>query len=254
MSGQWAALPTGHAEDSSSSKKGKGEKDIKLSIIVPVYNEVKTIREVIRRIQAVGEVEKEIIIVDDGSNDGTRQELETLGMERLENITILFHKRNLGKGTAIRTGLEHAHGEIVIIQDADLEQDPADYPYLLEPFRNPEIQVVYGSRILGSNPRPSWSFYWGVRLLTWITNLLYGANITDEATGYKVFRTALLRELDLESVGFEFCPEVTAKVLRQGMQIYEVPIFYQPRSKEEGKKIRWKDGAVAIWTLLKYRF
>ena len=154
----------------------------------------------------------------------------------------------------MRTGLAQVSGELVLVQDADLEYDPADYAALLEPFADPAVEVVYGSRNLRRNPRSSFSFYWGGRLLSWVANRLFGSHITDEATGYKVIKTGLLRALDLETDGFEFCPEVTAKLLQRGVKIHEVPISYHPRSWEEGKKIKWSDGLVAIWTLIKYRF
>nr|HID13715.1 glycosyltransferase family 2 protein [Anaerolineae bacterium] len=169
------------------------------------------------------------------------------------SLKIVHHEQNRGKGAAIRTALEHVTGDVVITQDADLEYDPREYPRLLAPFEDPAVQVVYGSRNLRRNPRSSWSFYWGGRLLSWIANLLYGSHITDEPTGYKVFRADLLRSLDLQSDGFEFCPEVTSKVLRRGIEIHEVPISYRPRAFDEGKKINWRDGLWAIWTLLKYR-
>jgi hypothetical protein len=154
----------------------------------------------------------------------------------------------------MRTGLEAVTGDLVLVQDADLEYDPADYGALLKPFADSQVEVVYGSRNLRRNPRSSFSFYWGGRLLSWIANWLYGSHITDEATGYKVIKTDLLRDLGLETDGFEFCPEVTAKLFKRGVAIHEVPVSYHPRSWEEGKKIQWTDGLVAIWTLLKYRF
>ncbi|MCB0177652.1 MAG: glycosyltransferase family 2 protein [Anaerolineae bacterium] len=160
----------------------------------------------------------------------------------------------MGKGAAVKAGLQKATGNIVLIQDADLEYDPADYPMLLSPFADPAVEVVYGSRNLQRNPKSSLAFYWGGRLLSWITNWLYGSRITDEATGYKVIKTELLRDIGVETDGFEFCPEVTAKLLQRGVTIYEVPISYQPRTRQEGKKIQWRDGAIAIWTLVKYRF
>ena len=154
----------------------------------------------------------------------------------------------------MRTGLAAVTGDLVLVQDADLEYDPADYPTLLAPFEDSTTEVVYGSRNLRRNPKSSFSFYWGGRLLSWITNWLYGARITDEATGYKVIKTDLFRQIGLETDGFEFCPEVTAKLLQRGVPIYEVPISYYPRSWDEGKKIQWFDGIVAVWTLVKYRF
>lgn len=225
----------------------------KLSVIIPVYNERDTIQEILDRVLGI-DLEKEVIVVDDGSVDGTGDILSRLAISLDHTVKVIQHTHNQGKGAAIRTGLAHVTGDVIIIQDADLEYDPAQYPQLIRPIRERRAQVVYGSRNLSRNPRSSWTFYWGGRLLSWITNLLYGSDITDEATGYKVFRTEVLKSLSLESTGFEFCPEVTAKVLRKGIRIYEVTISYTPRSHREGKKIRWKDGLIAIWTLVKYRF
>ena len=228
---------------------------MKLSVIVPVYNEAATVAQIIEQVLKVelGDVEKEIIVVNDGSTDGTGAVLDSLVAHRPNPLKIVHHEQNRGKGAAVRTALEHVTGNIVITQDADLEYDPQEYPALLAPFEDPAVQVVYGSRNLHGNPRSSWSFYWGGRLLSWIANLLYGSHITDEPTGYKALRADLLRSLDLQSDGFEFCPEVTGKVLRRGIEIHEVPISYRPRSFDEGKKINWRDGLRAIWTLLKYR-
>lgn len=224
---------------------------MKLSVIIPVYNERATIAEIIRRVLAV-RLPKELIIVDDGSTDGTRELLRQIPPEV---ATVLFHKRNQGKGVAIRTGLECVTGEIVIIQDADLEYDPNDYPALVRPIAEGGAQVVYGSRTARPENRYSHlRFYLGGRLLSGIANLLYGTNITDEPCCYKLFRRDLLKELHLECRGFEFCPEVTAKVARRGILIHEVPIRYSPRTVTQGKKITWKDGLYAIWILLKYRF
>lgn len=228
---------------------------MRISVIIPVYNEAATVTQVVEQVLEVklDDVEKEIIVVNDGSTDGTDAVLDSLAARWPNPLKIVHHERNQGKGAAIRTALEHVTGDVVITQDADLEYAPQEYPRLLAPFENPAVQVVYGSRNLRRNPRSSWSFYWGGRLLSWVTNLLYGSHITDEATGYKAFRADLLRDLDLQSNGFEFCPEVTSKVLRRGIRIHEVPISYQPRSFAEGKKINWCDGLRAIWTLLKYR-
>jgi len=224
-----------------------------LSVIIPVYNEAATLKEIIHRVRATGLV-YEIIVVDDGSSDDSPVILDRLQNSGQPPLAILRHPTNKGKGAAMRTGLEAVTGDFVLVQDADLEYDPADYPALLEPLTDPSVQVIYGSRNLQRNAKSSFAFYWGGRLLSWITNLLYGSKITDEATGYKVIKTDLLRGLDLETDGFEFCPEVTGKLLRQGVPIHEVPISYYPRSWNEGKKIQWYDGAIAIWTLIKYRF
>lgn len=226
---------------------------MKLSVIIPVYNEETTLAEIIRRVCATG-LAHEIIAVDDGSTDRSPQILAELQSNGTPPLTILRHERNQGKGAAIRTGLTAVTGDLVLVQDADLEYDPPDYSTLLAPFADPTVEVVYGSRNLRRNPQSSFAFYWGGRLLSWIANWLYGAHITDEATGYKVIKTNLLRDIGLETDGFEFCPEVTAKLLQRGAVIQEVPISYTPRSWEEGKKIRWYDGLIAIWTLIKYRF
>jgi glycosyltransferase involved in cell wall biosynthesis len=198
--------------------------------------------------------EREIIVVDDGSTDGTYEILQQLREQWPPLVKVYHHEQNRGKGAAIRTALDHVTGDIIITQDADLEYNPEEYPKLLALFEDPNVQVVYGSRNLRDNPRSSWSFYWGGRLVSWVANLLYGSELTDEATGYKLVRTGLLRSLDLQSDGFDFCPEVTGKLLMRGVQIHEVPISYRPRSLEEGKKINWRDGLEAIWTLLKHRF
>lgn len=228
---------------------------MKLSIIVPVYNEARTVARLIERVLAVDldGVEREVIVVNDGSTDRTHDVLEHIASQRPGLIKVYHHEQNRGKGAAIRTALEHVTGDIVITQDADLEYDPEDYPRLLALFEDPSVQVVYGSRNLRDNPRSSWTFYWGGRLVSWFANLLYGSDLTDEATGYKLFRTELLRSLDLQSDGFEFCPEVTGKLLRHDIEIHEIPISYQPRGIEQGKKINWRDGLEAIWTLVKHR-
>jgi glycosyltransferase involved in cell wall biosynthesis len=198
-------------------------------------------------------VDKEVVVVDDGSRDGTREVLRGLA-ERLP-IRAFFHERNRGKGAAIRTALAEARGTIVIIQDADLEYDPAEYPRLIEPIVKGETNVVYGSRYLRpDNPLPFTHFKVAVLLLNSMANLLYGLRLTDEATCYKVFRASLLRSLPLRCERFEFCPEVTARVAKRGEKIVEIPIRYRYRTKAEGKKIGWSDGFEAIWTLLKYRF
>ncbi|MCK4470154.1 MAG: glycosyltransferase family 2 protein, partial [Anaerolineae bacterium] len=185
---------------------------MKISVIIPVYNEAATITQVVEQVLEVelDTVEKEIIVVNDGSTDGTDAVLTALVTRWPNPPKIVHHERNRGKGAAIRTALEHVTGDVVITQDADLEYTPQEYPRLLAPFEDPAVQVVYGSRNLHRNPRSSWSFYWGGRLLSWVANLLYGSHITDEATGYKAFRADLLRDLDLQSNGFEFCPEVTS--------------------------------------------
>jgi glycosyltransferase involved in cell wall biosynthesis len=227
---------------------------MKLSIIIPVYNEEKTILEILSKIDEVKiSPEKEIIIVDDGSKDKTREILSRIN-GRSKNKKIIFHDKNYGKGHAILTGLKHASGQIILIQDADLEYDPNDYSKLIAPIINKKAKVVYGSRNLRDNKRSAISFYLGGRFLSFLANLLYGTKITDEATCYKVFRADIIKNIDLKCEKFEFCPEVTAKVAKKGINILEVPISYYPRGKKQGKKIKWKDGIEAIWALIKYRF
>ena len=233
---------------------------MKLSIIMPVYNEKNTIEEIIRRVSGVEGIEKELIIVDDFSTDGTREFLKkNMGNcsipQGTEAVKILFHDKNLGKGMAIRTGIRNVTGDMVIIQDADLEYDPNDYLKLIKPIVEDGADVVYGSRILSHKNKKSYLRYFiGGQLVTWLTNLLYRSSLTDEPTCYKLFRTNVLKSIKLNCTRFEFCPEVTAKVRKKGIKITEVPISYEPRKIKEGKKIRWKDGLQAIWTLLRYRF
>ena len=224
---------------------------MKLSVIIPVYNEASTISEVIDRVRTVElSVDKEIIVVDDGSTDGTVEILE----RRQEDVTYVhFSRINFGKGAAIRVGLTYATGNIVIIQDADLELDPNEYKLLLKPILTGETNVVYGSRFLKPVTNISRRTLWANKLLTWFTNLLYGSHLTDMETAYKAFRTVVVKGMELKCRRFEFEPEVTAKLLRRGHQIKEVPISYNPRTAEEGKKIKWRDGVIAVWTLLKYR-
>ena len=222
-----------------------------VSVIVPVFNEIAHVDELLEAIHA-SPVKKEIIIVDDGSIDGTREKLRAMPLANNHDVTVVFHEKNCGKGAAIRTALQYARGEYVLIQDSDLEYDPQDYPALLRPLEQREANVVYGVR--PDRPERGLRFFLGAKLLTRLTNLLYGAGIHDQATCYKVFRRSLLAQIDLECQRFEFCPEVTAKLCRMGEKIGEVPISYAPRSPGEGKKIRRSDGWLAIWTLLRYRF
>ncbi len=229
---------------------------MRLSIIVPVYNEKNTILELLRKVSAVP-LDKEIIVVDDGSTDGTREMLEELrnadcGVRN--ELRIVLQDKNRGKGAAIRRGLEEVAGEVVVIQDADLEYEPLDFVSLIRPIEKGRADVVYGSRILGRGPKSSWLFYLGGRTLSWVANLLYGIHITDEPTCYKMFRSGVIKSLNLNCDGFEFCPEVTAKVSRRGFRITELPIHYYPRNMAEGKKIRLKDWFVAVWTLIRLRF
>lgn len=223
---------------------------LKLSVIIPCYNESATIEELIRRVEAV-DIKKEIIVIDDCSSDGTREIIKSWPPERVIKI---FHEQNLGKGAAIRSGIAKVTGDIVIIQDADLEYDPGDYPALLKPFEDTQVKVVYGSRNMRPGFKKSYErYYLGGRLVSMVTNLLYGTNISDEPTCYKLFRADLLRSLDVQAQRFEFCPEVTAKIAKRRIKIVEVPISYEPRKLEEGKKIGWLDGIEAIWTLIKWR-
>ncbi len=224
-----------------------------LSVIIPVFNEEKTITKVIEQVQAV-DISKEIILVDDCSTDGTRALLEQAAEDILGNVKVLFHDVNRGKGAAFRTGLAKATGDFVIIQDADLEYDPEDYHKLLEPLKDGRAEVVYGSRFKGVYENMTFKQLLGNRVVSWVTRLLYRTDLSDEATCYKVFKTNLIKGLDFNADGFHFEPELTAKLLKRGIRIFEVPISYHGRSYLEGKKITSMDGVTAIWTLFKYRF
>jgi len=222
-----------------------------LSVLIPAYNEVHNIQNILNKIEEVN-IPKEIIVVDDGSTDGTRELLNTL---KSDTIKVIFHEKNQGKGGAIRTAITHSKGDIILIQDADLEYDPQDYYKLIPVIESGKEKVVYGSRFLNKQNKHSYfSFFLGGQVVTWITNILYFQTLTDEPTCYKVFDAKLLKSIKLNCTGFEFCPEVTAKIAKLGFKIPEVPISYNPRSISEGKKINWKDGVEAIWVLFKYRF
>lgn len=226
---------------------------MKISVVMPVYNEIATIDEIVSRVQAVP-IAKEIVIADDASTDGTRERLKEIDQEH-ENIRVLYHERNRGKGAALRTGFEAVSDGVIIIQDADLEYDPREYPQLLEPILDGRADVVYGSRFLGGPHRVL--FFWhyvGNRFLTLLSNALTNLNLTDMETCYKVFKRQILDRITLKSNRFGFEPEFTAKVSKNGFRIYEVPVSYSGRLYSEGKKITWKDGVVAIFTILWFRF
>ena len=247
---------------------------MKLSVLIPCYNERETIREIVARVRAVDmhmrvrdgrfglptapdgtvelTVEKEIVIVDDGSQDGTRDILPELAA--LPGVFVHYHERNRGKGAAVRTAIEHAAGDIMLVQDADLEYDPREYPALLQPIIEGRSKVVYGSRFLGG-PRKAMLFWHmlGNKSLTLFTNILFDTILSDMETCYKVFTREVAQQLRLKSPGWGFDPEITAKILKRGYRIYEVPISYNGREYDEGKKISWRDGLTVMWTLLKYR-
>jgi glycosyltransferase involved in cell wall biosynthesis len=224
----------------------------KLSVIVPLYDERNTVVEIVRRMRAVDiPLEREIVLVDDGSTDGTREVLRQLADS---TVHVVHHERNLGKGAAIRTGLEQVTGDLVLIQDGDLEYDPEDWPKLLTPVLRGKAEVVYGSRFTGER-RNMLFFHWVAnRFLSLVTNILYNSTLSDMETCYKLFDRELLAGIRWQARGFEFEPEVTAKVLRRGIRIYEVPISYAGREFNEGRKFTWRDEFVALWTLVKYRF
>lgn len=229
---------------------------MKLSIIIPVYNEEKTIENLLQKVSNVrlpGKIKKEIIIVDDGSTDKTRK--------ILSKFQSLRHDRNQGKGAAIRTGLKRVTGDYVVIQDADLEYDPKDFSKLLQPILEKNAKVVYGTRLMnyplklmGRSKTVLPSHLLANKFLTMLTNLLYGSNLTDMETCYKLIKIDVLKNINFRSNGFDFEPEITAKILKKNIQIFEVPIIVKPRTYKEGKKINWVDGIMAVWTLIKYRF
>src|SRR4030043_205750 len=238
---------------------------MKLSIIIPVYNEENTIAEILKKIKSVklpSRINKEIIVVDDGSNDASILEVKKAMINlKIRDLKLIRHATNMGKGSAIRTGIKKATGGIIIIQDADLEYNPNDYTRLLEPILNGKSKVVYGSRlkhyplrISGSKKTPLITHYLGNKLLTLFTNILYGNGVTDMETCYKVFKKEVIKDVNINAKRFDFEPEITAKILKKGFKIYEIPIKVNPRGYDEGKKISWKEGFVAVWTLLKYRF
>lgn len=229
--------------------------DFKLSVLIPVYNECRTIREVLNRVQAVG-VPLEMIVVDDGSTDGTREVLRLLEAEQHDHLRIVFHPQNRGKGAAVRTAIEHATGSICLIQDADLEYDPREYFQLLEPIVDGRADAVYGSRFAGGGAHRVHLFWHklGNQMLTTFSNAMTNLNLTDMETCYKVVRSDLLKSLTLRANRFELEPELTAKLAKSRARIYEVPISYSGRDYAEGKKIGWRDGIQAVWCIFKYRF
>jgi glycosyltransferase involved in cell wall biosynthesis len=221
---------------------------MRLSVIIPVYNEKECIENVIERVKKVL-IEKEIIVVDDGSTDGTRELLSKIG-----GIILLLHERNRGKGAAVRTALKKASGNIVMIQDSDLEYPPEQYPEVIQPIVDGYADVVFGSRFLGLHRVFYFWHYLGNRFLTLLTNVLYDTILTDMETGVKAFKKEIFDKITIKSNGFDFEPEITAKILKRGYRLYEMPITYYGRGYEEGKKITWKDAFPAIWAIIKYRF
>lgn len=222
-----------------------------LTVLIPVFNEVHTIEKLISRVEAMG-LATEIVLVDDGSTDGTRKILESSYTDGL--FRLVLHDKNQGKGAALRTGFKIATGDIILIQDADLEYDPRDYPALLKPLDEGLADVVYGSRFLGGPRRPT--MFWHMvanKLLTFMTNILYNSILTDMETGYKVFRRQVVEGMELRANRFDFEPEFTAKILKQKVRVFEVPISFNPRDYAEGKKIGIRDAIQAVWALLKFR-
>lgn len=226
----------------------------KISILIPVFNEVNTLKTILQKVEDANfcGLKKEIILIDDYSTDGTREILK--GLEG--KYKIFYHEQNMGKGAALRTGFEHVTGDIVIIQDADLEYDPVDYEPLIQLILDGKADAVYGSRFLGGKPSSSFMLtHWlGNKLLTLVTNVLYNTTLTDMETCYKAFKTEFIKELEIKSNRFDFEPEITAKILKKGARLYELPISYYGREHSEGKKITWKDGFEAIRALVKFRF
>jgi len=225
---------------------------MKLSIIIPVYNEKKYILEVLKRVEelTLDNLKKEIVIVDDGSTDGTKELLKPLA----HKYKIIFHEQNQGKGAALKTGFKNSQGDIIAIQDADLEYHPSDLAKLVQPIVTGQTLVVFGSRMLGNNPIGHWRYYFGNRAISWLTNFLYKAKLTDVETCYKVFHRQVLDNIKIEHNCFGEEVEFTTKLLKNKISILELPISYSPRKFDEGKKISWRDGVKALWLLIKYRF
>jgi Glycosyltransferases involved in cell wall biogenesis len=226
---------------------------MKLSVVIPVYNEKNTIAEIIGHVKAVEDLDMEIIVVDDGSKDGTVKILKDL--EKIHpDVKFYYKEKNVGKGDTLRIGFSHTTGDYVVVQDADLEYDPQDYKNLLRALTEEKADVVYGSRFSGTHKDMSPIQYFGNKLLTIITNLLFGIKLTDMETCYKLMPGDFVRKLQIKSPRFDFEPEITAKILKSGLKLKEVPINYKGRKFSEGKKITWKDGFAALWTLFKFRF
>ena len=223
-----------------------------LSVLIPVYNEIHTIKPLIEAVESIS-IDKQIVLVDDCSTDGTRELLTKEFGNSRDDISIIYHDQNLGKGAAIKTALNYAKGEYSIIQDGDLEYDPNDYIQLFHRAKEADADAVYGSRFLKTWRSTSFAHFLVNRFLTVLTNILFSSNLTDMETCYKMVRTDVLKSLNLQSMRFEIEPEITAKLLRKGYKIIEVPISYKGRSYHEGKKITWRDGLAALWTLAKYR-
>jgi glycosyltransferase involved in cell wall biosynthesis len=225
---------------------------MKITVIIPAFNEKNTIQEIVRRVQAMKLIE-EIIIVDDGSTDGTREIISK--MDGRDHVRVILLEKNQGKGAAVRTGISNATGEVLIIQDADLEYDPREYPNLMRPIEEGMADVVYGSRFLGAPHRAI--LFWNMvanKLLTLMTNILFNTILTDMETGYKVFKREVVADMKIHAKRFDFEPEFTAKILKKKVRVFEVPITFNPRDYSEGKKIKMRDAFEAVWTLLKYRF
>lgn len=248
-------LPASPVVNRRLSRLGSQPKEYTLSVLIPVYNEVNTLLELLARVRDV-EINKEIILVDDGSTDGTRDLMREQIEGHFPDVRVIYHPQNQGKGAAIRTAIQHATGDYLIVQDADLEYDPREYYTLLEPILDGRADVVFGSRFLGGGAHRV-HFFWhrmGNGFLTMLSNMLTNLNLTDMEVCYKVFKREVLQGLNLKCNRFDFEPEVTAKVAKRRCRIYEVPISYSGRDYEEGKKIGWRDGVQAIWTIIKYRF
>jgi glycosyltransferase involved in cell wall biosynthesis len=226
---------------------------MKLSVVIPVYNEVQTIELLLRRVREVA-LDKEIIVVDDCSNDGTREVLQQLERQRGGNFKFLYHQENKGKGASLRTGIAAVTGEVVVVQDADLEYNPQEFSKLLKPILDGRADCVYGSRFMGGDEHRVLYFwhYVGNKLLTLLSNMFTNLNLTDMETGYKMFRTDVLKTIRLKEDRFGFEPEITAKVAKLGCRVYEVGISYSGRDYQQGKKIRWVDGVHALWCIIRY--